>query len=895
MDKVLDAPGVYFSGVRDLTDYQPNVPGTIAFIPFISKKGEANTLKYITSPQNLVKEYGEPDMSLFGKFGQGLMNAAAYANVAGSLYTMRVLPEDAEYANTYLDLLDLTKAHSVKKFTKLAPESETMSDDMVSKNLGLLSNVKGKQFATDSGKYLLFFETGKVYQSDERVPVDASESDLLEMYRDSVEAQFVYDELSNGVTVTIDGNSYTLVGNPLNVTNLIDGVDVSKPMLLLLPKAQGDFYNKYFVRFTEKTDEEDRLYLDIYEREGLNYTIVESFVVSLYPLDKDNQGDSIFIKDVLENYSDILRAEFNYTLNREDAIRTLRETLLDTIIPLTKQDSLVRYVDQLPIEKVNGTWKTIFAEDKKMTFVTDDYADEDGLRNLHAELVGQDNTLDSYKGVKIEVERTTETVSNPQPETLEVKYFRVDNGDGQGNNKYALFFTKGTDKKLQVTDTEISPMLTEQELIDLFNSLTETHNVTFPLSGTIVDDPSDTTSPSFVYNSVTYYFREDKSNELPNQSITVMEESEVIHHSINISELPVYKLVEFATDIIYPLTGEVEYSYNKGIYSVLDSGVLRKFDPFGFAAEYVGMIALQNGSDGSLWDPATGRINTTVATETLVKAYNGELDANTDNQFKVTDKFGTYFTLVFDANYPKPVKDAIVNLVDNLRDDCVAILDMEMTTSIQDAKKKRRNQYSYNTRNAIIYDNPYKMYDNYTGAYYWVTPTYAMASILPSVHQAGFLWSTPAGLRRGAVSGVNKLRYIPANNEELSLLTEDQINPIIKLPEGYYVWGQRTALKTPSAMQNLYAVMVEKYAYRAINTFLKFYPFEYNTQETWDDVKAQVSSFMNDLQIQGGIESYKLEVSATDYEIKQRMFHVYVEMSLPEIAEKVVFSIGVSN
>jgi len=31
-----------------------------------------------------------------------------------------------------------------------------------------------------------------------------------------------------------------------------------------------------------------------------------------------------------------LRAEFNYTLNREDAINTLRETLLDTTIPLTK-------------------------------------------------------------------------------------------------------------------------------------------------------------------------------------------------------------------------------------------------------------------------------------------------------------------------------------------------------------------------------------------------------------------------------------------------------------------------------------------------------------------------------------------------------------------------------
>jgi hypothetical protein len=644
-----------------------------------------------------------------------------------------------------------------------------------------------------------------------------------------------------------------------------------------------------------------------------------------------------------------------------------------------------------------------------MTFVTDDYADEDSLRELHEEIAGTENTLDSYKGIKIDIERTTSIITEPQAETLDVKYFRVDDGSavlpasatgtttvngldtvtitgseneasnititfvadggsganfstdtltvhltdvdsysptdiqtlisnapnaptgvnfgeftvtksGAGTNatgsdwaaandvvltggkvgqdavtKYGLFFTKGTTKKIQMTDNEITPMLTEEGLISLYNSLSETHNVTFPLSGTIVDDPTDETSPSFVYNSVTYYFREDKSSTLPSQSITVMEESEVYHHSITMNEMPIYKLVEFTSDVMFPLSGEIEYSYTQGIYSILDNGVLRKFDPFGFAAEYVGMISLQNGSDGSLWDPATGKIDTEVATNTLIKAYNGQLDANKDNQYKVTDKFGTYFTLVFDANYPKPVKDAIVNLVDNLRDDCVAILDMEMPTSIEDAKKKRRTQYSYNTKNAIIYDNPYKIYDEYTGAYYWVTPTYAMARLLPSVHQAGFLWTTPAGLRRGAIDGVNKLKYIPANNEELSLLTEDQVNPIIKLPEGYYMWGQRTALKNPSIMQNLYAVMVEKYAYRAINTFLKFYPFEFNTQDTWNDVKAQVSSFMNDLQIQGGVESYKLEVGATDYELKQRMFHVYVEMNLPEIAEKVVFSIGVSN
>jgi hypothetical protein len=109
----------------------------------------------------------------------------------------------------------------------------------------------------------------------------------------------------------------------------------------------------------------------------------------------------------------------------------------------------------LPIEKVNGVWKSIFTEDKTMTFVTDDYADEDALRNLHAELVGPNNTLDSYKGIKIEVKRTTETISNPQQEILEIKYFEVDDGNTINPvTKYALFFIKGSEIKLNMYDTD---------------------------------------------------------------------------------------------------------------------------------------------------------------------------------------------------------------------------------------------------------------------------------------------------------------------------------------------------------------------------------------------------------------------------------------------------------
>jgi len=97
------SPGVY-SKITDLSSYVQAIPGTIAFIPALTKKGEDNTLKFISSRAELVSEFGEPNITEYGKnYGQGLYCAYNYLGESGALYFMRAMPDDAAFANLQIN------------------------------------------------------------------------------------------------------------------------------------------------------------------------------------------------------------------------------------------------------------------------------------------------------------------------------------------------------------------------------------------------------------------------------------------------------------------------------------------------------------------------------------------------------------------------------------------------------------------------------------------------------------------------------------------------------------------------------------------------------------------------------------------------------------------------
>lgn len=96
------SPGVY-TNIIDLSTYLTSTSGTIGFVPIITEKGEDNVLKRVTSFEEYVQNFGEPDIRTFGKYyGCGPYIATQHLSVSSDLYVIRALPDDATYAHAYI-------------------------------------------------------------------------------------------------------------------------------------------------------------------------------------------------------------------------------------------------------------------------------------------------------------------------------------------------------------------------------------------------------------------------------------------------------------------------------------------------------------------------------------------------------------------------------------------------------------------------------------------------------------------------------------------------------------------------------------------------------------------------------------------------------------------------
>ena len=216
------SPGVY-TKIIDLSAYVAEVPSTIGFVAFLSEKGEDNKLKFIGSRQELISEFGEPNIATYGKsYGQGLYEAYNFLGESGSLFVLRGLPDDATYSNLRIDA------------------------------------VMGAADAT---------------------------CDVQITYVDSL-------------------NSEAEI-----ITNLESSAP-TYPLGFLYPIGRGQYYNRLGIRISEIANPmiSDVYVLDVYEKQSDgDDQIVESFEVSFDPRAMDDAGSSIYIGEVLDLYSGLLK------------------------------------------------------------------------------------------------------------------------------------------------------------------------------------------------------------------------------------------------------------------------------------------------------------------------------------------------------------------------------------------------------------------------------------------------------------------------------------------------------------------------------------------------------------------------------------------------------------
>jgi len=289
-------------------------------------------------------------------------------------------------------------------------------------------------------------------------------------------------------------------------------------------------------------------------------------------------------------------------------------------------------------------------------------------------------------------------------------------------------------------------------------------------------------------------------------------------------------------------------------------------------------VPLKKGIDGSLLTQ-TGSLNNDVAKELLTNAYGGLIDDD------VLDIENFYFNLIFDCGYPTDVKTEVVTLVTTRRD-CMAIIDNGDNTTFDEALIARSTDHTYNNYYTAIHEPYNKVYDSFTGKDIWVSPIYHLAYLLPRNDSVGEQWYAAAGFTRGIIESIKEMRFNSKLGQRDQLYLK-QINPIVKFSQGYSLWSQLTTQAKTSALQDINIVRLVLYVKRALDDYCKYFVYEQNDEVTWGQVAGNVVSFLEDIKSRRGLYSYQVEVSANDYEKKQKKFHVNVTLNPVRVVEKI--------
>ncbi len=316
----------------------------------------------------------------------------------------------------------------------------------------------------------------------------------------------------------------------------------------------------------------------------------------------------------------------------------------------------------------------------------------------------------------------------------------------------------------------------------------------------------------------------------------------------------------------FDVNSVISYRIKKSLVSVATAFVSSEPQP------------LRKGTEGSLID-AQGDLDTSESETLLEQGYSGITDDT------ILDPESIYFTIVYDAGYPADVKTAISTLCQTRRD-CVGVLDNGDNATVNAALASRNNINTFNNYFVSLYESFNKVSDPFTGADVWFSPVYHMAYLLPRNDNVAELWFAAAGFNRAAIDSIKELRYNPRLGQRDQMYLK-QLNPIVKFAQGYVVWGQLTSQAKASALQDLNIVRLVLYAKRALQQYCRFFVYEQNDEITWGQVAGSIVDFLEVIKQNRGLDSYTVDVGATDYERKTKIFHVDVTLQPTRVVEKI--------
>jgi phage tail sheath protein FI len=206
--------------------------------------------------------------------------------------------------------------------------------------------------------------------------------------------------------------------------------------------------------------------------------------------------------------------------------------------------------------------------------------------------------------------------------------------------------------------------------------------------------------------------------------------------------------------------------------------------------------------------------------------------------------------------------DNLVTIAENRKDAVVfASPERSDVVNVSNSETQKDNVLNfYSSRistSYAVFDSGYKyMYDRYSDVYRFVPLNGDMAGLAARTDLVADSWFSPAGFNRGNVRGVVKLAFNPTKSQRDELYMK-RVNPVCTFPgQGTVLFGDKTALSSPSAFDRINVRRLFITLEKAISTASKFQLFEFNDEFTRANFRAIVEPFLREVQGRRGITDF---------------------------------------
>jgi len=830
--------------VQDRSAIIPSLDGIYAGVTVVSKKGAVNKPTLITSVNELIDVYGEPDP----KLGTAMYSALTYLSEGNKLWVTRAIHEDATFA-------------SVLVRSKIKPVT-TVATEELSEESRIIRPIEGlTQHELDAYSFPIY-STNKEY-SLEPVQLKDSFVDTKRIYVDALgtieagsKVSFTSEDLAvlNSSTSSVGEDTMTYTVVETGVEELVfekisidTAITVSKGTEIFLvdqgalvsitgnPTVVRDASNAKTIICTN-TD-----YLspgDVISIDGVEVvfnkktTLVENTKYMDF-------ADYMNLTADLKVYK-VTHSEF------EDRDCLLISSLTEgewgneiSIATAPSRDyenayNLIVYYQGVQVESWEVTNEPFLDGFGNQTYV------EDRINGKSAYIQVKHNAADVDDGVPAKPLYTSYSLWKQNPTRMFV---------ATGNQTSENILDSGNHKEIQLTAVagidvgdSIKFMLESGELSKEY----KISSIDVPNTSLIIDRPSE---DNITIGSELYLF---------DTSITDL--SAGIQNGIQY-----YKIKEL--DNVY---------YNYPLNAVFNiSGVEGRLVD-------AGANLMTSGSVGSL-----------VTVSDLVTAV--ETLGNREE---------TPMQVLMDGGWTTPAFAQACQKVATSQGMCHAFISMDPNAEDSFNYKKEIVDYKaatmLNTHLCSIFTGWVKFLDTYNQKEIWVSPE-SFACAAQSYTTRNFeMWYPAAGWNRGKIVALDvKVKFSEGDRD---WFVDNRINPIrYKKGSGLVIWGNETTLVKPSPLQLRSVSMLLIVIKYGLDALLEYKTFELNNEGTWGPLETAINAFMRDeIQAKGGVYAYNLAIKdiITSSDIDNRRMPIFLgikpTMDIKEIPVTLaIFSSGV--